>query len=112
MPKNWPFAPILSTVILSNVSEALSNEGYEFGGYLFYSEEMERHGQFKGNKLDRIGSNLLLGVSHGPHQTSTPKAHPISPKSAIAQLPGPSGNTVDNAANNRASFIIRKRGDS
>lgn len=112
MPRNWPFDSILSTVVLSSVSEALSSEGYEFGGYFFYAEEMKRHGQFKGNKLERIGSNLLLGVSHGPHQTSNPTANQSPPKAAITPVSGSSGNTVHTATNNRASFVIRKRRDS
>ena len=61
----WPFASIMSTVILSNVDEALSSEGYEFGGYLFFPEEMKAFGQFKGSKLQRYDSKPLLGIKNG-----------------------------------------------
>ena len=59
----WPFPSIESTVVLSNVQQTLSSEGYEFGGYLFHGEEMRNLGQFAGSKLKRYGSETLLGVT-------------------------------------------------
>lgn len=72
---NWPFEPILSTVILSNGDELLTREGYEFGGYFFHPEEMVRLGQFAGVKLKRFGSQPLLGVQNG-NSVSSPEKKP------------------------------------
>lgn len=74
---NWPFDPILSTVVLSNGDELLTSEGYEFGGYLFHPEEMGKLGQFAGAKLKRFGSQPLLGVKSG-NSISSPQGKPHS----------------------------------
>jgi hypothetical protein len=87
MSANWPFAPIQSTVVLSNVGDSLSSEGYEFGGYLFYAEEMVAHSQFAGTKLDRMGSQPLLGVSYG-NQSSTSQTCNSTSQSKLSRPQG------------------------
>lgn len=83
---NWPFDPILSTVVLSNGEELLSSEGYEFGGYFFHPEEMGNLGQFAGSKLKRYGSQPLLGVSHAVH-SSSPQIRKRTSQSPAAEPP-------------------------
>jgi hypothetical protein len=94
MPKNWPFNPILSTVVLSNGAELLSREGYEFGGYLFHPEEMGTLGQFAGSKLKRFGSQPLLGVANGnitsSSQGSSNSSLYPSHEPKVARTPDPS----------------------
>lgn len=98
---NWPFDPILSTVVLSNGDELLTSEGYEFGGYLFHPEEMGKLGQFAGAKLKRFGSQPLLGVQNGnsvssPEKSRMPSLRPTT-ESKVARTsihPEPSNGTA------------------
>jgi len=109
---NWPFDPIMSTVVLSNGPELLSREGYEFGGYLFHPEEMGNLGQFAGTRLKQYG-NLLLGVTNG-NNASSPKG---SYNSTIRppHEPKVGRNTPTAAPSNRAAsnpIRIKPRGTS
>jgi hypothetical protein len=81
---NWPFDPILSTVVLSDGDELLSREGYEFGGYFFHPEEMGNLGQFSGSKLKRFGNQQLLGVPNG-YQSSSSEIRRRSSQSPASQ---------------------------
>lgn len=106
MLAKWPFAPIQATVVLSNVGDSLSSEGYEFGGYLFYAEEMERHGQYAGTKLDRMGSQPLLGVLNGNQSCSTQTSNSHS-QSKLFRPDGP-GRVIAPKPSSGTALFIRK----
>ena len=109
MTKNWPFDPILATVSLSNSSELLASEGYEFGGYLFHPEEMGNLGQFSGNKLKRFGSQPLLGVSHGCIPSSPEsRSNSSQPTPFASKVAG--ANSHRQSSNGTASSTIRRPG--